>query len=113
MLLVLRKAPRLSAPQVDGWWWEHVRDLNVPAYRKWVNRYSAGNIPDAAADFLASATGWDLHKHTGVDRDATRLRGEAPKVRLLAVGSVLTRLAYFHAIARITTMAADHWGHVQ
>ena len=98
MLLVLRKAPRLSAPQVDGWWWEHVRDLNVPAWRKWVNRYSAGNIPDVAADFLASATGWDLHKHTGVDRDATRLRGEAPKVRPIVDGSVQSRLAHCHAI---------------
>jgi hypothetical protein len=54
--------------------WEHARDLNVPAWRKWVNRYSDGNIPDAAAYFLASAIGWALHKETGVDRDATRLQ---------------------------------------
>jgi hypothetical protein len=37
MLFVLRKAPRVSAPHVDGWRWEYVRDLNVPAWRKWVN----------------------------------------------------------------------------
>jgi hypothetical protein len=37
MLLVLRKAPRLSAPHVHGWGGEHVRDLNAPAWRKWVN----------------------------------------------------------------------------
>jgi hypothetical protein len=111
MLLVLRKAPRLSAPHVDGWRWEHVSDLNVPAWRKWINRYSAGNIPEVAADFLASATGWALHKQTGVDRDATRLRDEAPKVRPLAVGSVMSRLAHCHAIARIANVATDHMGH--
>jgi hypothetical protein len=87
--------------------------LNVPAWRKWVNRYSAGNIPEAAADFLASATGWALHKQTGVDRDATRLRGEAPKVRPLAAGSVLSRLAHCHAIARIAIVAANHLDYVQ
>jgi hypothetical protein len=113
MLLVLRKAPRLSAFHVDGWRWEHVRDLNVPAWRKWVNRYSAGNIPEAAADFLASTTGWALQKQTGVDLDATRLRDEAPKVRPLTAGSVLSRLAHCHAIARITIVAPDHVGHVQ
>jgi hypothetical protein len=62
MLLVLREAPRLSAPHVDGWRWEHVRDLNVPAWRKWFNHYSAGNILDVAADFVASATGRALDK---------------------------------------------------
>jgi hypothetical protein len=87
--------------------------LNVPAWRKWVNRYSAGNIPEAAADFLANATGWALHKQTRVDHDATRLRGEAPKVRPFATGSVLSRLAHCHAIARIAIVAADHMGHVQ
>jgi hypothetical protein len=92
---------------------EHDRDLNVPAWREWVKRYSAGNIPEAAADFLASATGWALHKQTGVDRDATRLRGEAPKVRPLTAGIVLSRLAHCHAIARIATVAADHLGNVQ
>jgi hypothetical protein len=98
MHLVLRKAPRLSAPHVDGWRWEHVRDLNVPAWRKWVNRYSTGNIPDVAADFLACATGWALHKQACVDRDSTPLRGEAPKVRPIVDGSVQSRLAHCHAI---------------
>jgi hypothetical protein len=74
---------------------------------------SAGNIPEAAADFLASAIGWALHKQTWVDRDATRLRGEAPNARPLVAGSVLSRLAHCHAIARIGTIAADHLSHVQ
>jgi hypothetical protein len=91
----------------------YVRDLNVPAWRKWFNRYSAGNIPEAAADILASATGWTIHTQTWVDCDATRIRGEAPKVRPLATGSVLSRLAHCHAIARIAIVAADHLGHVQ
>jgi hypothetical protein len=72
-----------------------------------------GNISDIAADFKASATGSDLHKHTCVDRDATRLRGEAPKGRPLALGSVMSRLARCHAIAWIATVAVDHMGNVQ
>jgi hypothetical protein len=87
MLLVMRKAPRLLAPHADGLPWEHVRDLNVPAWWKWVNRYSAGNLPEVAPKFLSSATGRALHKLSDVDGDATRLRVEAPRVRLLAVGT--------------------------
>jgi hypothetical protein len=104
----MRNTPRLSAPYVDGWRWGHVRDFNVPAWRKWVYRYSAENIPDDAADFLASATGWALHqKQTRVDRDATCLWGHAPKVWPLDVGSVLSGLAHCHA-----NVAGDHVGHV-
>jgi hypothetical protein len=82
-------------------------------WRKWANGYSAGNIPDAAADFLASATGWGLQKQTSVDRAATRLRGEAQLVLALDVGNGMWRLSESHAIARILTVAADHLGHVQ
>jgi hypothetical protein len=85
----------------------------VLAWRKWVNRCSAGNIPEAAADLLASATVWALHKQTWVDRDATRLWGEAPKFVPHAIVSVVSRLAHCHAIARIATTAADHLGYVQ
>jgi hypothetical protein len=72
-----------------------------------------GNIPEVVDDFLASATGWALHKQTWVDRDATRLWGEAPRVRPLANGNVLLRLANCHAMARIAPVAADHLVHVQ
>jgi hypothetical protein len=114
MLLILRKkAPRLSAPHVDGWRWEHLRGLNVPVRRKWIHRYSAGNVPDVAAYFLTSATGWALHKHTRVDRDAIRLRGEAPKVRPLVIGIVMSRFTHCHAIAWIAIVTADHVGHLQ
>jgi hypothetical protein len=89
MLLVLRKAHRLSTPHVDGWRWSHVRDLNVPAWRKWVNRYSAGSIPDAAADFPASATGWALHKQKCVA--VTPLAFGA---RLLRLGRLLPAAFY-------------------
>jgi hypothetical protein len=109
----VRNAPRLSVPHVDGWRWEHVRDLNIPAWRKWASRYSAGKIPEVTADFLATATGWAPHKQTWVDRDATRLRGEAPKVRPLVDGNVMSRVDHYHAIARIAIVAADHMGHVQ
>jgi hypothetical protein len=37
---------------IDGWRWKHVRDLNVLAWRMRANRYSAGSITEAAADFL-------------------------------------------------------------
>jgi hypothetical protein len=47
----------MSTPHVDGTRWEHVRDLNVSAWRAWVNRYSSGKSPDNVADFLASADG--------------------------------------------------------
>jgi hypothetical protein len=88
--------------------------LNIPAWRKCDNRYSARNIPDVAVDFLASATGWALHKQSGVGRDATRLRGdEAPTVPPLAVGIVMSRLAHYYAIARIAAFAADHVGPIQ
>jgi hypothetical protein len=107
------KVPRLSVPHVDDWRWEHVRDLNVPVWRKWVNRFLAGNIPEVAADFMASATGWALHKQKGVDCDATRLRGEAPKVRPFAARSDMSRLGHCHAIARIAIVTADHLSHVQ
>eukprot|EP00873_Tetraselmis_striata_P032971 jgi/Tetstr1/453235/TSEL_040251.t1 len=34
---VLRRSPRLSAEHVDWWRWEHIRDLDVPSWRVWVN----------------------------------------------------------------------------
>jgi N-acyl-L-homoserine lactone synthetase len=87
MVLVFGKAPRLSAPHIDGWRWEHVRDLNVPAWRKWVNRYAAGNIPDVAADFLASATGWALHKQ--ICKQVSTVTPLAFMARLLRFGCLL------------------------
>jgi hypothetical protein len=113
MLFVLRETPRLSAPHVDGWRWEHVRDLNVPAWSKWAKRYSLVSTPDAAADFQASGTRWALHEETGVDRDATRLQGEYPKLRPLAASSVMSRLAHYYAVARIADVATDYMGPVQ
>jgi hypothetical protein len=68
---------------------------------------------DDAVDFLVSATVWDLHKESGVDRDATRLRGRAREVRPLVARSVISQLAHCHAIARIATIVADHPGHIQ
>jgi hypothetical protein len=49
----------------------------------------------------------------GVDHDATLVRGEAPKLRPLADGSVMSRLLHYHASARIGAVAVDHMGHVQ
>jgi hypothetical protein len=76
-------------------------------------RHGVSGLTATRREIFASATGWALHKQTGVDRVATRLRGEAHKVRPLAAGSVLSRLAHCHAIARIATVAADHLGPVQ
>jgi hypothetical protein len=94
--------------------WEHIRDLYIPAGRKEMNPYSSVNLPDFAAVFLANATRWAFYKESGVDRDATRLRGEAPRVRPLVFGSVLSRFAHFQAIIlRIATIAADPLGHIR
>jgi hypothetical protein len=112
MLLVLRKAPRLSAPQVDGWRSEHVHDLNVPAKRAWMNRYSAGDLPYGAPDFLASVTIW-AHTQTGINKGMTRLCGDPPKVRTLATCNVLPRWTHYHAIERAADASAAHLGHVQ
>jgi hypothetical protein len=40
LLVVLRKAPRLPTPCVNGWRLEHVHDLNVHSLRARVNRYT-------------------------------------------------------------------------
>jgi hypothetical protein len=87
--------------------------MNVPVWRAWVNRCSAGDFTGDAADFMASATGWALHKQAGVEMDITRLRGDPHKVRPLATCSTLSRLAHSHAIARVADAAAAHLGLVR
>jgi hypothetical protein len=112
MLLVLQKSPRMFAPRVGNWRWEHVHDMNVPVWCAWVNCYSAGDLPDVAANFLASATAWALHEQARVDMDIIRLRGDPPKVYSLATDKVLSRVAHCHAIARVADAHAAHLGHV-
>jgi hypothetical protein len=72
----MRKAPSMSAPHVDGLRWEHVRDLHIPAWRRWISHYSAGKVHEDVADFLASATYWALPKQTIVDHETSRMRGD-------------------------------------
>jgi hypothetical protein len=77
-----------------------------------VNHCLAGDLPNVAADFRTSATGWAFHKQAGVDKDITRLRGKPPSspVRPVAVISDLSWLARCHAIARVADTAATHLG---
>jgi hypothetical protein len=100
----------ISAPHIDCWCYDHARDLNAPAWQKWANRYSEGILPHFANDFMANAMGWALHRQNGVDRDATRLRGEILKVRPLAACSILSRFPHSHATTRIANVAANHLG---
>jgi hypothetical protein len=114
MLMVVRKSPRMSAPHVDGKRLEHVlRDLNVLGRREWMNRYSAGGKFDVVHDFLASATGWALHKQVGVGMDVTRVRGEPVEVRPLAADNVLLLVLNGRAIAWVGEATVTHLGYAQ
>jgi hypothetical protein len=83
-----------------------------PRYQD-LKRLASHTVHSLAEDFLASSTRWALHKETLVDRDATRLQGESPKVQPLVVDIVMSRLARCDDIARIGTVATDHMGPVQ
>eukprot|EP00873_Tetraselmis_striata_P044169 jgi/Tetstr1/464433/TSEL_000106.t1 len=87
---VLRRAPRLSARLVDWWHWEHIKDLDVPSWRMWVNRSLARRCHSRTAAFLASGTVFALRKDDPAAREERAKTGEPMPVRPLGVGSVLT-----------------------
>eukprot|EP00873_Tetraselmis_striata_P001849 jgi/Tetstr1/422113/TSEL_012970.t1 len=110
---ILRRAPRLAAEQVDWWRWEHIRDLDVPLWRLWVNRCLAGRGHSRTAAFLASGTVFALHKDDPAEREERATSGEPPRVRPLGVGSVLLRMASAHAMGQVGTDAREVIGPVQ
>eukprot|EP00873_Tetraselmis_striata_P004843 jgi/Tetstr1/425107/TSEL_015569.t2 len=85
---VPRRAPRLSAGHVDWWRWEHIKDLDVPSWRMWVNRCLAGRGHSRTAAFLASGTVFALHKDDIAACEERAKTGEPLRVRPLGVGSV-------------------------
>eukprot|EP00873_Tetraselmis_striata_P014259 jgi/Tetstr1/434523/TSEL_023615.t1 len=110
---VLRRAPRLSAWHVDWWRWEHIRDLDVPSWRLWVNRCMAGLCHSRTAAFLASGSVFALHKDDPAAREEREKSGEPLRVRPLGVGSVLVRLASAHALGQVGADAREVMGPVQ
>eukprot|EP00873_Tetraselmis_striata_P005088 jgi/Tetstr1/425352/TSEL_015801.t1 len=90
---VYRKMPR----HVDWWRWKHIRDLDVPSWRMWVNRCMAGWCHSRTAAFLASGTVFALHKDDPAARAERGKSGEPLRVRPLGVGSVPVRMASAHA----------------
>eukprot|EP00873_Tetraselmis_striata_P020053 jgi/Tetstr1/440317/TSEL_028654.t1 len=107
---VLRRAPRLSAGHVDWWRWEHIRDLDVPSWRLWVNRCLAGRCHSRTAAFLASGSVFALHKDDPAARREREKSGEPLRVRPLGVGSVLVRLASAHALGQVGADAREVMG---
>eukprot|EP00873_Tetraselmis_striata_P012560 jgi/Tetstr1/432824/TSEL_022175.t1 len=107
---VLRRAPRLSAGHVDWWRWEHIRDLDVPSWRLWVNRCLAGRCHSRTAAFLASGSVFALHKDDPAAREEREKSGEPLRVRPLCVGSVLVRLASAHALGQVGADAREVMG---
>eukprot|EP00873_Tetraselmis_striata_P001538 jgi/Tetstr1/421802/TSEL_012705.t1 len=107
---VLRRAPRLSAGHVDWWRWEHIRDLDVPSWRLWVNRCLAGRCHSRTAAFLASGSVFALHKDHPAAREEREKSGEPLRVRPLGVGSVLVRLASAHALGQVGADAREVMG---
>eukprot|EP00873_Tetraselmis_striata_P023831 jgi/Tetstr1/444095/TSEL_003331.t1 len=112
---VLRRAPRLSTGHVDWWRREHIRGLDVPSWRPWVNRCLADRCHSRTAAFLASGTVSSLHKD---DPAASEERGKSGEplrvpVRPLGVGSVLVRVASAHALVQVGADAREVLGPVQ
>eukprot|EP00873_Tetraselmis_striata_P023121 jgi/Tetstr1/443385/TSEL_031400.t1 len=107
---ILRRAPRLSAWHVDWWRWEHIRDLDVPSWRLWVNRCMAGRCHSRTAAFLASGSVFALHKDDPAAREEREKSGEPLRVRPLGVGSVLVRLASAHALGQVGADAREVMG---
>eukprot|EP00873_Tetraselmis_striata_P019924 jgi/Tetstr1/440188/TSEL_028540.t1 len=107
---VLRRAPRLSAGHVDWWRWEHIKDLDVPLWRMWVNRCLAGRCHSRTAAFLASGTVFALHKDDPAAIEERAKTGKPLRVRPLGVGSVLVRLASTHALGQVGADAREVMG---
>eukprot|EP00873_Tetraselmis_striata_P018434 jgi/Tetstr1/438698/TSEL_027247.t1 len=95
---------------VDWWRWEHIRDLDVPSWRLWVNRCLAGRCHSRTAAFLASGSVFALHKDDPAAREEREKSGEPLRVRPLGVGSVLVRLASAHALGQVGADAREVMG---
>ena len=107
----VQRMPKRAATHVDGWRWEHIRDLlNVeeaePAVLAYVQAVVSADVPADAADFLSSATLWPFLKEDQAAVAAARAcAGETtfvPPTRPVAVSSALARLAGASLLAATT-----------
>eukprot|EP00873_Tetraselmis_striata_P006263 jgi/Tetstr1/426527/TSEL_016825.t1 len=99
---------------VDWWRWEHIRDLDVPSWRLWVNRCLAGRCHSRTAAFLASGSVvFALHKDDPAAREEREKSGEPLRVRPVGVDSVLVRLASAYAMGQVGADAQEVMGPVQ
>eukprot|EP00873_Tetraselmis_striata_P035393 jgi/Tetstr1/455657/TSEL_042468.t1 len=105
----LQRAPPSSGNNAD----EHIKDMDVPSWRMWVNRCLAGRCHSRTAAFLASGTVFELHKDDPAAREERAKTGEPLRVRLLGVGSVLVRMASAHALGQVGADAREVMGPVQ
>eukprot|EP00873_Tetraselmis_striata_P035150 jgi/Tetstr1/455414/TSEL_042246.t1 len=102
----MQRAPPSWGDNVD----EHIRDLDVPSWRLWVNRCLAERYHSRTAAFLASGSVFALHKDDPAARAEREQSGEPPRVRPLGVGSVLVRLASAHALGQVGADAREVMG---
>eukprot|EP00873_Tetraselmis_striata_P040582 jgi/Tetstr1/460846/TSEL_006006.t1 len=77
---------------VDWWRWEHIRDLDVPSWRLWVNRCLAGRCHSRTAAFLASGSVFALHKDDPAAREEREKSGEPARRRLRAAAAHVPRV---------------------
>eukprot|EP00873_Tetraselmis_striata_P018360 jgi/Tetstr1/438624/TSEL_027175.t1 len=106
----LRRAPPSWDDNADEVRREHIRDLDVPSWRLWVNRCLAGRCHSRTAAFLASGTAFALHKDDPAAREERAKTGEPLRVRPLGIGSVLVRLASAHALVHVGAGAREAMG---
>ena len=99
----LEAAPRRSAAHVDGWRWEHLRDLAAldtfhDGLLLYAHAVARVDVPPLVADFLASATLLPFLKRPASVVDGERAAAHAagqdytPPTRPISVSSVLVRL---------------------
>ena len=84
--------PRMSSPHRDGWIWELTRDAigeptTAELFRRFMENFTNGTIPDSMWPFFASATLLPFHKLPQDKRNPTD-----PKLRPITIGSALSDL---------------------
>ena len=102
----IRGMPKRAATHVDGWRWEHIRDLasqesGPDVLLKYIGTIIRADVPPEIADYLASATLFPFNKQRESTIDELREQAQienpdtpfSPPTRPVAVSSVLVRVA--------------------
>eukprot|EP00873_Tetraselmis_striata_P006724 jgi/Tetstr1/426988/TSEL_017195.t1 len=87
--------------------YSHIKDLDVPSWRLWVNRCLTGRCHSRTAAFLASGTVFALHKDDPAAREERGNSGEPLLERPLGVGTVMVHLASAHAMGQVGADARE------